>query len=69
MADLGYTVDATRADAYTLPSSISQKRVAGAVEEDPEELILLNCVVEQPEAGLSESEPITLNLRRVGDNE
>ena len=27
-------------------------------------LILLNCVVEHPEAGPSEPEPITLNLRR-----
>ena len=69
MADLGYTVDVTQADAYTLPSSITAKRVAWAGGDDKEELVLLNCVLEHPEAGPDEPEPITLNLRRVGDRE
>ena len=69
MADLGYTVDVTQADAYTLPSSISAKRVAWAGGDDKEEAVLLNCVLEHHETGPPEPEPITLNLRRVGDRE
>ena len=69
MADLGYTVDVTQADAYTLPSSISAKRVAWAGGDDKEEAVLLNCVLEHHETGPEEPEPITLNLRRVGDRE
>ena len=69
MADLGYTVDATQADAYTLPSSITAKRVAWAARDDREEPVPPSCVLEHPEAGLDEPEPITLNLRRVGEAE
>ena len=66
MADLGYTVDVTQADAYTLPSSISGKWVRRAPGDDEE--LVLNCVLD-PEAGPDEPEPITLNLRRVGGRE
>ena len=69
MADLGYTVDVTQADAYTLPSSITAKRVAWAGGDDQEEPVLLNCILEHHETGPAESEPITLNLRRVGGRE
>ena len=69
MADLGYTVDVTQADAYTLPSSITAKRVAWAGGDDKEEAVLLNCVLEHHETGPPEPEPITLNLRRVGRRE
>ncbi len=70
MADIGYVVDVTQADAYTLPStSTSSTRVARAAGDDLEELVLLNCVVEHPEAGPDEPEPITLNLRRARGRE
>ena len=70
MADIGYVVDVTQADAYTLPStSTSSTRFAKASLEDREGLVLLNCVVEHPEAGPDEPEPITLNLRRARGRE
>ncbi len=70
MADIGYVVDVTEADAYTLPStSTSLTRSAAAFGEEGEGLVLLNCVVEHPEAGPDEPEPITLNLRRSGGRE
>ena len=70
MADIGYVVDATQADAYTLPSSTSSStRFARAAGEDQEWLVLLNCVVTHPEAGPDEPEPIPLNLRRAGERE
>ncbi len=62
IADLGYTVDVTQADAYTLPST--SKIAIGS-----EGLIPLSCVIEHPEAGPDEPEPIILNLRRVGERE
>ena len=71
MADIGYVVDATRADAYTLPStslSASDRVTRGAVGQG-EGLVLLNCVVEHPEAGPDEPEPISLNLRRANARE
>ena len=69
MADLGYTVDATQADAYTLPSSISGKRVDWAARDDREEPVPPSCVLAHPGAGPDEPEPIILNLRRVGGRE
>ena len=69
MADLGYTVDATQADAYTLPSSISGKWVDWAARDDREEPVPPSCVLAHPGAGPDEPEPITLNLRRVGGSE
>ena len=57
MADIGYTVDVTQADAYTLPSS---KPAIGS-----EGLIPLNCVIEHSEARRDKPEPIILNLKRV----
>ena len=57
MADLGYTVDVTQADAYTLPSSKLAVRSEG--------LIPLNCVIEHPEARADKPEPIILDLKRV----
>ena len=66
LADIGYTVKVSQADPYTLPStSTSVTRFASAAGDDKEELVLLNCVVEHPEAGPDRPEPIRLNLRRV----
>ena len=62
MADLGYTVDVTQADAYTLPST-------SKIAIEPEVSIPLNCVIEQPDTGPDKPEPIILNLRRVGSGE
>ena len=62
LADIGYRVDVTQADAYTLPST--SKIAIGS-----EGLIPLSCVIEHPEAGPDEPEPIILNLRRVGERE
>ena len=64
LADIGYTVDATQADTYTLPSTSTSKIAIGS-----EGLILLNCVVTHPEAGPDRPEPIVLNLRRVTESE
>ncbi len=62
LADIGYTVDATQADAYTLPTT--SKIAIGS-----EGLLLLNCVITHPEAGPDRPEPIVLNLRRILENE
>ncbi len=64
LADIGYTVDATQADAYTLPSTSSSKIATGS-----EGLILLNCVITHPEAGPDRPGPVILNLRRVSESE
>ena len=64
LVDMGYEVDATQADAYTLPAAPSSStRVAKAALEDEEDLILLDCVVSHPEAGPDEPQPIRLNLQ------
>ena len=62
LADIGYTVDVTQADAYTLPTT--SKIAIGS-----EGLLLLNCVITHPEAGPDKPEPIILNLRRVSEGE
>ena len=62
MAHLGYTVDVTQADTYTLPGT-------SKVAIGPEGTIPLNCVIEHPEAGTDKPEPIILNLRRVTEGE
>ena len=62
MSDLGYTVDVTQADAYTLPGT-------SKIAIGPEGTIPLNCVIEHPEAGTDKSEPIILNLRRIREGE
>ena len=62
LADIGYTVDVTQADAYTLPTT--SKIAIGS-----EGLTLRNCVVTHPEAGPDRPEPIILNLQRVPESE
>ena len=70
LADIGYGVDVTQADAYTLPStSSSSTRTVRASGEDGGDLILLNCIVTHPEAGPDEPEPIILNLRSTSEGE
>ena len=63
MADLGYTVDVTQADAYTLPAS-SKIAIGTAAEQVP-----LNCVIEHTEIVADQPEPVILNLRRVSDSQ
>ena len=58
MADIGYTVDVTQADAYTLPASTKI-----AIRSDG--LIPLNCVIEHPEVRPDKPEPVILNLKPV----
>ncbi len=62
MADLGYTVDVTKADAYTLPSTSKIAIV-------PEAPIPLNCAIEHTWTRHDQPEPIILNLRRVTETE
>ncbi len=57
MADLGYTVDVTQADAYTLPSSKPAIRSEG--------LIPFNCAIQHSEAKSDKPEPVILNLKRI----
>ena len=60
LADVGYVVDVTQADAYTLPSTSTSK-----IAMESEGLILQNCVVAHPAAVMDHPEPIILNLRKV----
>ena len=60
LADIGYTVKVTQADAYTLPSTSTSKIASGS-----DGLNLQNCIVTHPDAGPDQPEPIILNLRRV----
>ena len=62
MADVGYVVDVTQADAFTLPS-VSKIAIGS------EGLILQDCVVAHPEAGPDKPDPVILNLRRVVEDE
>ncbi len=65
LADIGYRVDATQADAYTLPStSSSSTGVRGA-----EGLSLpIDCtIITHPDAGPDKPEPIILNLQPAGN--
>ena len=64
LADLGYTVDVTQADAYTVPST-----PASRIATESKGLILQDCVVIHPEAGPDKPEPIMLNLLEVTDGE
>ena len=48
MADMGYTVNVSQADAYTLPSSNSPTMRALARGETPKDWIPLKCIVTRP---------------------
>ena len=62
LADMGYRVDVTQADAYTLPATSSSSNTGVRAAEG------LNCtIITHPDAGPDEPEPITLNLKRVGN--
>ena len=62
LADIGYRVDVTQADAYTLPSTSSTTGVRAA-EGRP-----INCTITiHPDAGPDEPEPIILNLKPAGN--
>ncbi len=62
LADMGYRVDVTQADAYTLPATSSSSNTGVRASEG------LNCtIITHPDAGPNEPEPITLNLKRAGN--
>ena len=62
LADIGYRVDVTQADAYTLPSTSSTTGVRAA------EGLPINCTITiHPDAGPDKPEPITLNLKPAGN--
>ena len=64
LADIGYRVNVTRADAYTLPSTSSSST---SVRGD-EGRIPINCtIITHPDAGPDEPEPIILNLQPAGN--
>ena len=63
LADIGYRVDITQADAYTLPSTSSSSTGVRAAEGLP-----INCtIITHPDAGPDEPEPIILNLTPAGN--
>ena len=63
LADIGYRVDVTQAEAYTLPSSSSTTGVRAAEGRIP-----INCtIITHPDAGPDEPEPIILNLKPAGN--
>ena len=64
LADLGYRVDVTQADAYTLPSTSSTTGVRAAEGLS----IPINCtIITHPDAGPDKPEPIILNLKPAGN--
>ena len=56
MADLGYTVDLSQADAYTLPT-----RAVGKLAASSAHLISLNCLAPEPIGAIDDVGPIDLN--------
>ena len=63
LADIGYRVDVTQADAYTLPSTSSSSTGVRAAEGLP-----INCtIITHPDAGPDKPEPIILNLKPAGN--
>ena len=63
MADMGYSVDATRADPYTLPSSNSSAMRALAAGETPKNWVPHRCVVPRP---ISAREAALIELPSLG---
>ncbi len=66
MADLGYRVDVTQADPYTLPlsglSKVTEDLLEEALPEGPEGQIYLDFVAEQREHAVVESTPFVLTV-------
>ena len=62
LADMGYRVDVTQADAYTLPATSSSSNTRVRASEG------LNCtIITHPNAGPDKPEPIILNLQPAGN--
>ena len=62
LADMGYRVDVTQADAYTLPATSSSSNTGVRASEG------LNCtIITHPNAGPDKPEPIILNLQPAGN--
>ena len=65
MADIGYRVDVTQADAYVVPDAST--RVARATAGDS---VPISCaIVTRPGAGPDRPEPIVLQVKRTGESE
>ena len=66
LADLGYIVDVTQADAYTLPSPAATKLAIAS-----EHLIPINCLLTEPIGVIDEYKRIELkpNRLRIRDNQ
>ena len=64
LADLGYIVDVSRADAYTLPSPAAAKLAIAS-----KHLIPINCILIDPIGEIDEYKPIELKPKRVNMRE
>jgi len=64
LADLGYIVDVSQADAYTLPSPTAAKLAIAS-----EHLIPINCLLTEPIGEIDEYKQIELKPRRVRTRE
>ena len=63
MADIGYRVDVTQADAYMVPDPSTRVATASAGDSVP-----ISCaIITHPGAGPDEPEPIILNLQPAGN--
>ena len=60
LADLGYIVDVTQADAYTLPSPVAAKLAISS-----EHLIPINCLLTEPIGEIDEYKQIELKPKRL----
>ena len=73
MADIGYSVDVTQADAFTLDSEGLSKATSswleGASRYDPVGLDQLSCVVAQTPVEVRESAPFVLRVISNSDHE
>ena len=60
LSDLGYSVDVSQADAYTLPSPTAAKLAIASEHQVP-----INCILIEPIGEIDEYKPIELKPRRV----
>ena len=60
LGDLGYIVDVSQADAYTLPSPTAAKLAIASEHQVP-----INCIIIEPIGEIDEYKPIELKPKRV----
>ena len=60
LSDLGYIVDVSRADAYTLPSPAAAKLAIASEHQVP-----INCIIIEPIGEIDEYKPIELKPKRL----